>query len=199
MQQSFSLGWDGFGRRVLGALRLKSDVYREISAAPTGITQAIAVILLGSLVSAIVYLVRGESAGLSIDVDWARYPVTRESDALAALAGAVLDAGWGLLIWAAQAAIVLWIWNRFSNRTRSWRAVAAPLGFASAPLIVFGLLELVPAVGGMLAAVGLLWTVIAAVVALRAVLETGWGRPVILLVVSTVVLLPFSFLISRIS
>jgi hypothetical protein len=191
-----TIGWDSFGRRLLGAMRLRSETYRELAFAPTALPQAIAVILLGSLASAIAFLIDGQSPGLSVDVDWGAYPVTRESDALAALAGAVLDAGWGLLIWAAQAAIVWWLWNRFSSRERTWRAIAAPLGFANAPLIVFGVLEIVPGIGGVLAAVGLLWTLVASVVAIRAALAVGWGRATLLLVVSTIALLPIAVVIS---
>jgi len=196
MNRRNTIGWDGFGRRALGAVRLSGDTYRELAHSPSALPQAVAVILLGSLASAVVYLVDGDSPGLSVDVNWGSYPVTRENDVFAALAGAVLDAGWGLLIWAAQAAIVWFLWNRFSDRQRTWQSIAAPLGFASAPLIVFALLELVPAIGGALAAVGLFWTLIASVVALRAALDTGWSRALLLLVVSSVALLPFPIAIT---
>ncbi len=190
MNRQAATDWQSFGRRVLGALRLSGDTYRELAHPPAALPQAALVILLGSLASAIVYLVDGESPGLTFDVDWESYPLARDSDLVAALAGAVLDAGWGLLIWAAQASIVWFLWNRFSSRLRTWGSIAAPLGFASAPLIVLGLLELVPGVGGLLAAVGLIWTLIASVAALRATLDTGWGRALLLLVVSAVALLP---------
>lgn len=191
------MSWESFGRRVLGALRLRGETYRELAYAPSALPQAVAVILLGSMASAIAFLVNGESPGLSVDVDWASYPITRESNLAAALAGAMLDAGWGLLIWAAQAIIIWWLWNRFSSQPRSWRRVATPLGFASAPLIVFGLLEVVPVVGSWLGVLGLFWTAIASVVAVRAALVTGWGRAVSLLMISTIVLLPLSLLLNR--
>ncbi len=197
MNQRAAISWQSFGERVSGALRLRRDTYRELAFSPTALPQAIAVILLGSLASAIVYLVDGESPGLSFDVNWANYPIARESSVFAALAGAVLDAGWGLLIWAAQSAIIWMLWNRFSRSPNSWRSIAAPLGFASAPLIFFGLLELVPAVGGVLAAIGLFWTLIASLVAIRASLAIGWGRAILLLLCSTVVLLPLSLLLNR--
>jgi hypothetical protein len=190
MSQPISGSWQSFGRRVLGALRLDSATYRELAHSPSALPQAIAVILLGSLASAMVYLIDGESPGLGVNVNWGSYPVTRESDVAAALAGAVLDGGWGLLIWAAQAAIIWLLWNRFSSRTRTWRAIAAPLGFANAPLIVFGLLELVPVAGPVLGALGLLYTIVTSLVAVRASLAIGWGRALVLLVVSVVVLLP---------
>ena len=196
MNQKLSIGREGFGRRVLGALRLSGDTYRELAHSPTALPQSVAVILLGSLASAIVYLVDGDSPGLSVDVDWGSYPMTRESTVVAALAGAVLDAGWGLLIWAAQAAIIWFLWNRFSSRLRTWRSIAAPLGFANAPLVVFALLELLPTIGALLAAVGLIWTLIASVVALRAALDIGWGRALLLLVFSGVALLPLPIAIT---
>lgn len=185
-----AMSWQSFGRRVLGALRLSGDTYRELSHSPSALPQAIAVILLGSLASAIVYLVDGESPGLGVNVNWGSYPVTRESDVAAALAGAALDGGWGVLIWAAQAAIIWLLWNRFSSRMRSWRAIAAPLGFANAPLIIFGLLELVPVAGSALGAIGLLYTIVTSLVAVRVSLATGWGRALLLLVTSVVALLP---------
>ena len=185
-----AMSWQSFGRRVLGALRLSGDTYRELSHSPAALPQAIAVILLGSLASAVVYLIDGESPGLSVDINWGGYPIARESNAVAALAGAVLDAGWGVVIWAAQAAIIWLLWNRLSSRKRTWSAIAAPLGFASAPLIVFGLLEVVPVIGGALAAVGLIWTLLASAAALRAALATGWGRALLVLIISAVALLP---------
>jgi hypothetical protein len=197
--KQLSYDWERFGQRVFGAIRLRSDVYREVAAAPSGLAQAVAVILLSSLASAVVQLVDGASPSLGANIDWDDYAVTRESSVVAALAGAALDAGWGLLIWAAQAAIVWFLWNRFGSRQRTWRAIAAPLGFASAPLIVFGLLELVPAIGGALAAVGLFWTLIASVAALRAALDTGWGRALLLMVLSTVALLPLPLAITWLS
>lgn len=196
MVRQMTAGWHSFGWRVLGVLRLKGETFRELAHSPTALPQAVAVILLGSMASAIVYLIDGDSPGLSVDVNWERYPVARESDLVAALAGAVLDAGWGLLIWAAQAAIVWFLWNHFSHRQRTWPSIAAPLGFASAPLIVFALLELVPAIGGMLAVVGLIWTFAASVAAIRASLGTGWGRALLLIALSVVALAPLSIAIT---
>ena len=149
--------------------------------------------LLSSLVSAIAFLVNGSAPSLSVDVDWGRYPITRESDVVAALAGGVLDGAWGLIIWALQAAIIWLLWNRFARNPRSWRAIAAPLGFANAPLIFFAALEIVPVIGGVLSVIGLLWTLVASVVAVRAALATGWGRALLLLALSVLFLLPLSF------
>jgi hypothetical protein len=192
MNRPTTITWQSFGRRMLGALRLSGDTYRELSTSPTALPQAVAVILLGSLASAFVFLVEGDSPSLSVNVNWGSYPVTRESNIIASLAGAVLDAGWGLLIWAAQAAIVWFLWNRFSRRQRTWRSIAAPLGFANTPLIIFGLLELVPVIGAALGIIGLLFTIVTSLVAIRASLEIGWGRALFLLVVSVVALLPLS-------
>lgn len=194
-----SMTWRAFGRRLLGALRLDGATYRELSRDHAALPQAVAVILLSSLASAIVFLIDGNSPGLSVDVDWGSYPVTRESNLVAALAGGVLDGGWGLLIWAAQTAIVWLIWNRLNRGrqpARTWSSIAVPLGFANVPLILFALLELVPVVGEALGVVGLLWTLAASIVALRVSLDTGWGRAILYLVVSVVALLPFSIALS---
>lgn len=196
------MSWHSFGRRVLGALRLNGDTYRELASSPAALPQAVAVILLGSLASAVVYLVNGTSPGLSIDVDWGRYPITRASNAVAALAGAVLDAGWGLLIWAAQATIVWFLWNRLNRERRGskrWSAIATPLGFANVPLILFAVLELVPLIGAAFGVLGLFWVLVASVVAIRESLATGWGRAIGYLAVSTVLLLPFSLALSRLT
>ncbi len=188
--------WRSIGRRAAGALRLDGATYREVSLDPEALQQAIALILLSSLGSAIVFLATGSAPGLSVSVDWASYPVTRESDAIAALAGGVLDGGWGLIIWAAQATIIWELWNRFARERRPWYAVAAPLGFASTPLVLFAFLEAIPVIGSVLSVVGLLWVLVASVVGLRAGLGTGWGRAIVLLAISVVVLLPVSLLVS---
>lgn len=189
-------GWSSFIRRWFGALRLDRETFRDVSRDPGAVAQAVVVILLSSLVSAIVFLIDRESPGLSVDVDWGSYPITRESNVAAALAGGMLDGGWGLIVWAAQAAIVWFLWNRFASRTRSWSSIAAPLGFANAPLVVFALLELVPVIGTGLGAIGLLWVLVASAVALKESLDTGWGRAIALLAISVVVLLPLSVAVS---
>jgi hypothetical protein len=199
MRAQWSNSWSSFGRRMIGALRLDGATYREVARDPGALAQAIAVILLGSLASAIVFLIDGDTPGLSVDVDWGSYPITRESNAAAALAGGILDGSWGLIVWAAQAAIIWFLWSRFARRTRAFHEIAAPLGFANVPLIVFGLLEVVPVVGVALGIIGLLWTLIASVVAVRYGLDTGWGRALLLLAVSLVILLPLSVTISVVS
>jgi Yip1-like protein len=194
--------WRAFGRRLVGAIRLDGATYRDLSRDPAAVVQAVAVILLSSLASALVFLIDGKSPGLSVDVNWGSYPVTRESDVAAALAGAVLDGGWGIMIWVAQAAIIWFLWNRINRENhgpKRWSAIAAPLGFADAPLIVFALLELVPVVGEALGVVGLLWALVASVVAVREALATGWGRAIGYLVFSTLLLLPFSIAVSRLT
>ncbi len=196
MSAETSTNWAAFGRRIIGAMRLNGATYREASRDPGALPQAMAVILLSSLASAIVFLIDKTSPGLSVDVDWGSYPITRESNAAAALAGGILDGSWGLLIWALQAVIIWFLWNRFGSRPRRFAEIAAPLGFANAPLIFFALLELVPVIGGGLGAVGLFWTLVASVVALRSGLETGWGRATLLLVISVVILLPLSVMLS---
>jgi hypothetical protein len=190
-------GWGSFGRRVLGALRLRGDTYRELAHSPAALTQAVAVILLASLASGLVYLIDDSASSLGVDVDWENDSLVGDSRAVAALFGTVLDAGWGIFVWAAQSAIVLLIWNRFSSRPRVWRSIAVPLGFANAPLIIFAFLELLPVVGGSIAVVGLSWTAIASILALRTALDTGWIRATILLVVTSLLFLPVSMVLSR--
>lgn len=190
-------GWGSFGRRVLGALRLRGDTYRELAHSPAALTQAVAVILLASLASGLVYLIDDSASSLGVDVDWENDSLVGDSRAVAALFGTVLDAGWGIFVWAAQSAIVLLIWNRFSSRPRVWRSIAVPLGFANAPLIIFAFLELLPVVGGSIAVVGLSWTAIASILALRTALDTGWIRATILLVDTSLLFLPVSMVLSR--
>lgn len=196
MSSGISAGWSSFGRRIVGAIRFDTATYREVSRDPETLAQAAAVILLTSLASAIVFLIDKTSPGLSVDVDWGSYPITRESNLAAAVAGGILDGSWGLIVWAAQAAVVWFLWNRFAARKQSWPSIAAPLGFANAPLIVFALLELVPKIGGALGVIGLFWVLVASVVALKASLEIGWGRAILLLAISVAVLLPLSITVS---
>ncbi|MCA9859195.1 MAG: hypothetical protein KC438_05700 [Thermomicrobiales bacterium] len=192
-----STSWESFGRRFVGALRLNRDLFREVSRAPTALSQAIAVILLASLASALVFLIRGEARGLSVVVVWERYPITRESNVAAAVAGGILDACWGLIIWAIQAAIIWLIWNRFGSHPMPSVAIATPLGFANAPLVVSSALEVIPIAGGLMAAIGLIWVIAASLVAIRAVLDVGWRRAVVLFVISTGLLVPLSILLDR--
>ena len=61
MRSRIAHGWRSIGRRAVGALRLDSATYREVSLDPDALPQAVAIILLSSLVSAIVFLVSGDT------------------------------------------------------------------------------------------------------------------------------------------
>ncbi len=69
MRLQWSNSWSSLGRRMIGALRLDGATYREVAHDPGALAQSVAVILLGSVASAIVFLIDGDTPGLSNDVD----------------------------------------------------------------------------------------------------------------------------------
>ena len=196
MSAGISTNWAAFGRRIIGAMRLNGATYREASRDPDALPQAMAVILLSSLASAIVFLIDKTSPGLSVDVDWGSYPITRESNAAAALAGGILDGSWGLHLGAAGGDHLV----SLEPVRQPAAAISGDRGAAGIRQCPFDLLRIARAHScgrrAVWGAVGLFWALVASVVALRSGLETGWGRATLLLVISVVILLPLSVMLS---
>ena len=143
--------------RVVGAARLDPATYADVARDRGATAQAALVVLLGAAAAGVGAL--GDGVGVT---DFAVLLVV------------------GLLLWATYALAA------YAAGTRVLGAAAPPAGvggvlralaFADAPaaLAVFGA---VPVVGGLLGWVGIVWSFVAGVVALRQVLGLGTGRAV---------------------
>jgi hypothetical protein len=142
----------GFAARYFGALRLDARTFEDVETDPTAITPALAVVVLSSL--AIGLAMRAGVNGLVVGV----------------LASIFTWYVWAFLTW--------WIGTRLlpTPGTRATQGeLLRTLGFASAPGIVH-LVGVVPRLHGLAIAVAAVWTLAAAIVAVRQALdyESTW-------------------------
>ena len=136
-------------RRMIGAARLRTDIYEEVEADRSGTLQAMLVVVLVALATGIGTLGSGNIIGLV-------------GGMVAALAG------WSLWAW-----ITYFVGTRIlrtSETHADWGQMARTLGYAQSPgvLKVFGV---VPVVGPVVFAVASIWQLVAMVIAIRQALD----------------------------
>jgi hypothetical protein len=147
--------------RMIAAAMLDPSVYEEVEADRTATGQAAAVVAIVAVCSAIGSIRHG---GGSI---------------LGALIGAFL--GW--LIWAG---LTYLIGTRVFGGTADMGEMLRTLGFAQAPGVL-GILGIIPFLGGMVRFAVFLWTLVAAVIAIRQALDFDTGKAVLTAVLAAVV------------
>lgn len=148
--------------RMMGAARLDVATFTEVEHDTSLTTQAAGVVVMVALAKAI--------------GAWDIGPTSALVTALASLAG------W--LIWAG---ITYLIGDKLLGGTATWGELLRALGFAQAPgvLLVFGVL---PLIGGLLAFVISLWTLVAGIVGIREALDFSTGKALITAVLGWLVL-----------
>ena len=139
--------------RMMGAARLDLATFNEVEHDSSLTTQAAAVVMLVALAKAI--------------GAWDVGPTSAVVTAVASLVG------W--LIWAGVTYV---IGDKLLGGTATWGELLRTLGFAQAPgvLLVFGVL---PLIGGLLAFVVSLWTLVAGIIGIREALDFSTGKAVI--------------------
>jgi hypothetical protein len=138
-----------FQDRVVGALKLQAATFEEVEADKTATAQAAIIVLAASV-----------SNGLGLIRWWG-------------LSGTLRQALFALAAWALGAAVIWLIGTRVlpgKNTQADWTDLLRCLGFAQAPGL-FSVLYIVPLVGGIVPFVVVIWTLIAAVIAVKAALD----------------------------
>jgi hypothetical protein len=150
--------------RIFGALRLQESTYEEVEADQKATGEAAFIIVGTSLVSG---AVNGALTGVS-------------SGFFGALGSFI---GWAFYAWVAY---IVGVKLFPGPQTKSnWGEIARTLGYANTArfLIVF---ELVPGLQAITRTVVGLWVLIATIVALRAALDIGTGRAILVAIVSAI-------------
>jgi hypothetical protein len=134
---------------MIGAARLRKDIYEEVEADRSGTLQAMLVVVVVALATGIGALGSSDILGF-----------------FGGVAGAL--AGWSLWAW-----ITYFVGTRIlrtSETHADWGQLARTLGYAQSPgvLKVFGI---VPVVGPILFAVASIWQLVAMVIAIRQALD----------------------------
>ena len=145
-----------FVGRIIGAARLKRDVYEEIEHDQSATRQAAIVVVGTSLAAGIGGISTGGPLGL------------------------VAFAIAGLASWAVWAWIAYFVGTRVfatAETSADWGELARTLGFASSPRILY-LLGLVPGIFEVVSFFVGIWVILTTITALKAALEMGTWRAV---------------------
>jgi len=162
-------------QRMLGAALFNAQTYEEIEADTTALGQALGVVILVTICGAIGGLVSDIISGAS---------------ALGIILGLSFGLAFGIVRWALWVTVIFMVGGsllRTSNTQISWSEMGRVLGFAYTPgvLAVFSWL---PVVGGLLWFAGLLWTIAAAVMAVRQAMDfEGTGRAILVVVIAGII------------
>ena len=149
--------------RVKGILRLDADVYEEVEADTTALPQAAMVVAAGAVASGIGAL-GGGPLGMIIHLVFT-------------------FAGW--LIWTV---VSYFVGTRAFGGTATWDQVLRTLGFAQAPHL-FGILAIIPLLGGLVGFAAGIWAIATSVVAIRQSLDLTTEKAVLTAVVSVLIIL----------
>ena len=152
--------------QMIRASRLDTSLYEEVEADTTQTNNALTVVVITAVASGIGAALR---AGMNPD------PNMPAANPIVSLIGGILVA---LLGWAVWTACVYWIGTTFLGGTATWGEVLRTVAFAYSPNVLL-LLQFVPVLGGLLAAIVGIWTLVAVVVAVRQSLDVGTGKAII--------------------
>jgi hypothetical protein len=167
---------DQMVERVKGVLRLQTSAFEEIEQSRGATLQALLVVVVVAIAAAIGGIGDDGSDGI-----------------LSAISGAVVG-------WVVFSALCYVIGTRFvaSPQTQSsWGELLRVLGFAEAPNVL-SLFAFIPFFGGLIAAIGSLWSLLAAILGIKAALEIPYPRAAIVAIVAWVVRLALQVLIALI-
>jgi hypothetical protein len=155
-------------QRMIGAAKLDVHTYEEVERDTSATQQALIVVILAAVAAGI--------GALGSD------------DVGQGIIGGVISSVVG---WAVFAAAVYFVGTRFTAGTQTqadWGQVARTMGFAYTPqlLSIFGF---IPVLGWILGIVGVVWGMVASIVAIRQSLDFSTGRAVLTAIVAMIALL----------
>ena len=155
-----------FLARVIGAARLNSSVYEEVEHDRAATKQAAAIVVVGSVGAGLAGL--GAGGGV---------------------AGLVLGVIAGLVGWVVYAWVAYFIGTKLlagAETSADWGELARTLGFANGPRILLAI-GVVPVLSGLAGLVVFIWMLLTTVVAVRAALDIGTVRAIVVALISVIV------------
>jgi hypothetical protein len=140
--------------RMIRAARLEVPLYEELEADITATNQALLVVVLVALAAGI-----GQAIGATLSGN--------SRALLGLLVSGVLSA---LISWAVWSYVVYFVGTRFFGGTATYGELLRTLGFAQAPRVL-AILSFIPVLGGIIALVAAIWTLVASFIATRQALD----------------------------
>ncbi len=141
--------------RMVRAARLDMQLYEEVEHDLNATNQALLVVVIVSVATAI-----GQAVGASMAGPAARGVV-------GPIIGGILSA---LIGWAVWSYVVYYVGTRFFGGTATYGEVLRTLGFAETPNILL-IFSFIPVLGGLIALVAFVWRIVAGFIATRQALD----------------------------
>lgn len=167
---------DRLTERLKGVLRLQGATFEEIEADPRALVEALVVVALVAIAALIGSI--GNEGGEGF---------------LNGITGALV--GW-LVFSALCYAIGMRFFANPESRS-SWPEMLRVLGYAEAPNLL-AIVAFIPLVGGLLAGIGSLWALLAAILGIRQALEVPYPRAALVAIVAWVARLAIQLLVALI-
>jgi hypothetical protein len=168
--------------RMMRAARLEVPLYEEVEADVTATNQALTVVVIVAVASAI-----GQAIGAGID-----------GTAGPGLIGRVISGLLtGLIGWAVWSYVVYFVGTRFFGGTATYGELLRTLGFAESPSVLL-LFSFIPVLGGIIGLVAGIWTLIASFIGTRQALDIDNTKTVFTIIVGFIALLIVAAIIAAI-
>ncbi|HEY0582735.1 MAG TPA: Yip1 family protein [Chloroflexota bacterium] len=165
--------------RMVRAARLEVPLYEEVEADTTATNQALTVVLVVAIATGI-----GQAIGATIEGNSAAL--------VGRLIGGILN---GLIGWAIWSYVIYFVGTRFFGGTATYGELLRTLGFAESPSVLL-ILSFVPVLGGILALVVGIWTIVASFIATRQALDLDNTKTFLAILVGFVALLIVLFAVA---
>ena len=169
--------------RMFRAAKLDSNLYEEVEAEPKAIKQALLVVIIVSVLGGIGTGISGIMSG---------------QGGLAFLWGLLASIASSLVGWLAWAFFTWLIGTKLlkgPKTSATWTEMLRTIGFAYSPGVL-RFFVFIPFIGGIIAFAGLIWTLIAGVIAVRQALDFSTGRAIATCILGWLIYLVIVFLVS---
>ncbi len=155
--------------RMIRAARLEVSLYEEVEADLHATNQAVTVV-------AIVALAGGIGSAIGAAATGRAYAL------IGSLVGGIVVS---LVMWAVWSYVTYFVGTRFFKGQATYGEVLRTLGFAYAPGVL-NVLSFIPVLGGLIALVAAIWTLVAGFIGLRQALDLDNGNTVATIVVGVI-------------
>lgn len=155
--------------RMIRAARLEVSLYEEVEADLHATNQAVTVV-------AIVALAGGIGSAIGAAATGRAYAL------IGSLVGGIVVS---LVMWAVWSYVTYFVGTRFFKGQATYDEVLRTLGFAYAPGVL-NVLSFIPVLGGLIALVAAIWTLVAGFIGLRQALDLDNGNTVATIVVGVI-------------
>ena len=154
-----------FVNRMIRAAKLEVNLYEEVEADATATNQALLVVVVVAICSAIGSATSGGNL----------------------VAGVVFGLLSALIGWAVWSYVMFFVGTRFMGGVATYGELLRTLGFAESPGVLF-ILGIIPVLGGIAQAVGGIWILVSSFIAIRQALDMTNGKTVVTIIVGVIAL-----------